>query len=754
MQKRLVLVLLLACSITARADELDAKISLEIPAVPVSEALSQIGGKAGVALRASALLAAEPVVVRADNAVLRDLMGRIAECLQAEWQKESDGYRLIRSAAKQRSLADEELAARAKLAEAALARVRADLAKFGAYSAERAKQEVEREQVNRRNLQEKLSSGGPVRFSEGELSSSVSPALYTLQNLLLQIPARTIAELSMPGRVVFAVTPTAMQRPMPAAGLRFLQAYAALHNEYVKHMPPPEAAPTGPVIQFGGSQSSRPLTAPVAEAFLILTRFSSDAVTCTLQIGDATGAVVAEAATMLNLFPPQPESKIVAGAPEPGIELSTEARHHASLLRYVPPMGGSEFMMVGRRGGGAMRATVALAGPPSAAAAPKPAIEPKWKEILLHPERFDPLRYAASEFLIGAAKAQGRNLVASLPDAAAIAYSTKGEEKLKPSDVWRIAELNLGCRVELADGWAVLRPSLVAAATRHRLARIPLGTMLRTMDKDGRLGLDGLGAFLKTRSEPLFESGVGDRYVGLLLSAGVRPFRNSMGSEFAATKLMGLFDPMRRRMLHEGGRISLGQLSPDERSLVYQMVFSSQDGPNIDLARNNPERGDQERSVSRFAAGGNAITIGGGESSLAEERTEHLPGGLPSQGYLTIDVQTEPVVLASAGSEEGQFFSAEELGMARSFAASGTRLGGGGTEMPSYDRYRPGRRVSYTLVVGLSPFAELERFLRESFADPASTAMPYEQLPEAFRRQVDDATGRMRFGGPPPPPGK
>jgi hypothetical protein len=205
-------VLLAACAI---AQDTAQNVTFSTKAAPAKAVLEQLSKLTGVTLLTSPQVANEPLIVRVKDQPLSVLMAKIAEAASAEWQKESNGYRLIRTQARANREMREELAASAAQIKAELDKLAKQLSDYGTFDAKKAKDEAEAAAKLRKQIEEQIGSGGPVRTQFNQGRPTENPASLALKRLLTTLDPAVIAALAPESRTVFALTPTFVQRALP-----------------------------------------------------------------------------------------------------------------------------------------------------------------------------------------------------------------------------------------------------------------------------------------------------------------------------------------------------------------------------------------------------------------------------------------------------------------------------------------------------------------------------------------------------------
>jgi hypothetical protein len=238
-----------------------------------------------------------------------------------------------------------------------------------------------------------------------------------------------------------------------------------------------------------------------------------------------------------------------------------------------------------------------------------------------------------------------------------------------------------------------------------------------------------------------------DRYVGLIHGPSRRTLTSAAGLDFDATYTYALLTPAQRRIMAEGNAMPFGSASPQLRNAIERLVFDSRFG--FDVSTQDANSGPRDRQVFSSVP---MMGRPGEAENIVQERTEYLASGIPGQARLTLNFQTEDVVLATAdGQEEGSIFSAEELAVWRNVSFEGGPRIVSNSPMAQYNRFRPGRRSQIDLGVIVDQRAQGSWMLNDSQVDQNRSPVAFEQLPATFQKAVEEALRSMREGAPRPP---
>lgn len=754
----------LALTASALAQDMAQKVTLRSPAKSAKALLAELSQSTGVAMTTAPQTAGEILLLSVTNVPLKDLMNKIAEAAGAEWQQDSAGWRLIRS----QGLANKQ---DRELLEARAARIRAEIEKIAksvaaqprwtaaearrAYEGEAGRGAVAPAPSLTFQLGQEM---GQQRF-EMPRSRPNSPVARALSRVLVGMNPADLASLAAGTRTVFALGPTRAQRPLPGKAVAAMQSFATEQALYAQSNSEGSAAEgAGPRWALRGQDSRAQWPAGgVAECLFVVTRRAdADSLQCELKVADREGRFFAQASRSINprASDGQPSAASGAAIAEKPLQISEPGTQHATLLSRAFA-GGDGFRFVSTSGGDNVFMTVAssaaLTGTATPASAPIEAAA-EWRERLARPDLFEPLGFAVSDLYLSYTAALGGNLVACLPDSVLMPLSRRSLQTLTPAELARISRADLGLGIRTADGWTVVTPRFPSLSRSTRIDRGALASMIAGIVRQGRLALDTLGAYALRRPTPPARGAFDTTYVALIDRRASGTLVES-GFNWKMIQLYSSLDQARRKALSDGAIVRLGSLSKYQFDLVDSMVY---DDPNGAIRVQPPQRqapvgrgrGQRQREVFEGAlvmAGddGSMMTFStGGSASIMDERTEFLPDGLPAQGSMVMRWSRQLAAYAtrSANPGDGQFLSAESYGAMTGFAQGSNARGEHG--LPQYDRFQPGSIVTMQFTFALPSQGTMQRELRDETVSEGSRLGTYEELPQAYRQEVERARRR------------
>lgn len=736
------------------AQDLSQKVTFSSNAATAKVLLEKLTKQTGVTFVASVPTANDVLIVDVKDVTLTDLMAKIAEASGAEWQKDSEGYRLVRPQALINQQDREYLSARAAAFKAEIDKMSRVLAGKGAFTGYEPKKAADQTQSGLNNPQIKGGGldGDTVRITM-PFGADNAPITRALARILAAMNPVDLASIPAGSRVVFALTPTQTQRLLPGGAVNAINLFAREQQKYVQAevQAQPEATQAFKLIFFGQDTRPNPIRGGVAEAMLVVQRYAgSESLQIELKVADQTGQFVGQA--MRTLQGPDVRSGNAGGKAtqfpkNESITVSESGQQHAKLMAIALSGGGDTFMVkMSGNSTAAVRMVTASGGPDS----PPPAVvSPEWRSILSNPDQFEPLGFAVSELLMGMAKAQGGNIVAGLPDSALVPLSRRSFAPVTPSELAQILRMSLGILVNSSDGWTIIKPKYHSLARLDRVDRVALGNMLRSIAREGRLSLDAAGRYALGRRQPSM-GGLEAIHVSLIDAGAGSAFNSAVGN-WKMVQLYATFDASRRETLADGGTLRLGAMTPQQSAIVRSMVFDEPGGPERKPRQQAQAPGlpgqIEQRSVS--LAFSLSVPPGGGSemffatlstSSLMDERTEYLPFGVPRDGMLAMRWQKDAAVYASnsANASSGRYFTAEDYGSMQGFNF-GALEGAPSPNVQQYDRFKQGYIIRMTFSFAFTPEASMSRELQDAGTDPASGWGSFAQLPEDFRMRAEAA---------------
>jgi hypothetical protein len=725
--------------------DLAKKISFSSKAAPASVVLAELAKEAGIALETSPQTGHQVLLLHFKDAPLGEVLDRIAKAAGAEWKQEAAGLRLVLPALLERAQVQKEAEARRNWLNGSLEQ-QANRLKGTSFNPEEAKRAAE---ANERVI-ESIRRGevGRIDFN---MHQAGQPASRALIQLATAVGVTRLAQVPVGQRVVFATAPTRMQVALPANT-------QAIFREFIQNQIAAVEA-TKPAQQAAGAENEvRVLMGSgmansgqgdpklgVGKALLIC-RANQSSVTLELLVVDPNGQTIAT--SMLTLTESvQQSGDAGSDTPKPISFSKLSAELGRAVAAPGRPAGPAVEVM---SSGGATRVGVVqmsasvgsggavMAMPASGVGGVK--LSDELRAQLLQPERYDPLSYGASDALLALAAERQTNLAAWLPDRAffhANMFASSGAtiESLESAlqNQWMMESSKEGT-------WLVLTPRNQTTERRNQVDRKELGRLVRTIETKKSLTLDDAASYALQRGPTqLSQLDVDFSVISLIVRSGgpisgdghLNLFRSEQWQTF---RLYGALSPQQRQGLFNGGKLSLGNMSPAQHAIVHDMVYNSFGGVNVAT----------QRSADPITAirGAPMMNVMGG-GGIQNERTEVLPAGVPRNGFLEVQVARQDGYYASnKATGTGQVVTAETLAVQRA-QAEHPQLGQF-MQGAQFDEFRPATRFQYTFDFSFTENVKMARMLAEDSIDQRARVLAYESLPAEFRRVVEDRYEQMK----------
>ena len=729
----------------ACAQDLAQKVTYTTVAVPIDRALHEIAAIANVKLEAATDVQGEVVIVSVHDAVLNDLMQRIAAATSCRWKKNEDGsYRLFRPSEIATAEEMQEAAARLAAVRKAVDKLNEPLRKNPVLDA-KAADDILKNQTDP-GLGALAGAGGNIAGAVKRRKSLLTggadqPTGRAAARLLAQLDLTTISNMEEGERIVFSTRPNAMQLPLgPDAGdvLNTLVAEQGVWAEAYQRKTEGEtktdvekatrAAMHNVMGVFNGPIEGKPVKA------LLCVQLQSllGAYQLRLKLYDAQGKEVfqggqtmAVASSPLNriddLLKAQPPSD------DPEIEFSDDSK---ALLVFF------RGMLQSVMGGG------------SAAKDLTPEVLAK----LRNPDKYDPLGFIQSEALIAVAGASKANLVADVPDSLmGMAAGMMPGQKLTVDRFLKALGAGDSVALETKDGWMVLKPTRPVLERMKHVDRAALTRLIAVAQAKRMVPLDDLAAYAVANG-PLMGNDV-SRLYSLLFVPGAALGMTGMGgmSNWDMLRFYGSLTADQRQALGGGNQIAMRTLLPGQVDLVKRMTYYPSGLMGSTLKVQQP--GSQPATP--------ALPPGFGGADI--EPTEVLPNGLPPNGFVEVKVKTDSVV-QDAGATQPRIqligtYGPQELGVFRVMKNDPTMGAMLSSFLPQLQSFRLGNRTTYDFNFQYTPEVSMGQQLQDSQIDPDGPILSFADLPEDFQKQAQAMEDGMKkaggfpniFGGAAPP---
>lgn len=592
--------------------------------------LEELSELTHVTLTATRDTADEVLVVKVKDVTLNSLMKQLATACSAAWEKTTSGYKLTRPVEISRREAAEEAEIYAKAIRKAVATAAKRLAEAKPFDDAGSKAYAERCRLFAERLNDEGYTG-PTMQEKSKLDS-VSPAGRLIDRLSACLDVDALASMRIGERIVFSTSPTRMQigfdAPAQAAWRQFLadwHVFEPLADERTAAADSSRYPPNDFLHEV--SAARRANLTPAKVLFAVSWGDMRQTIKLVLQVVDAQCAVLCRADGSLpvdDVFESLEKSDITM---QPGNELFPTSE---GVFSHLAQEWSAVVSKLGKSNGILQVLSI-------------PDDLKSWSRS---PETSDPLSLHPSELLLALADADGKNLVADVPDAAAlVAVMASFGIRPKPEEV-RSMLAKAGQLTFAADGgFMVVKPAIPARSRIERVDRASLGMALRTMDSNGTLSLDERAAFVTKNTTPAMQTYAVMAFT--MLCSDPMELVQLMPNE-KVLRLYGLLGASQRQTLASGEAIPLGKLSDDQKAAVARMLYGidMQGGVRSPLEEIGAPR--RPRIPSQF-------------DTLRTEPTEAFPDGLPLAGTMAMTASSVDVAVAADGMPGEAGYTAESL---------------------------------------------------------------------------------------------
>jgi hypothetical protein len=708
------------CSAQLEGEAFSKSIAFRQGATRVPAILDALSKETGIPLKASPYFENEVLVVSVKERPIREVLGKLADAVSGQWRFEGGAYLLARDLKKTQEEERESNARRVEQVKELQAGAREMLAK------DFSPQTLEDAARQREDLETKMQ--GRIDYEvwrKYEQLANLGPFQRAAMRLLVGIDPKILAGIGPRDRVVFSTSPTSMQRPIgghATAAIEQLIGEQRLWADVQAQMPGDDER-----RMFVGSFETprKAFKKPIGKVLFIANRSAwSDDVDFSMLVVDVDGKAVGRVDLQEDsLRRHVPEERKTENESRDPIGLSEASKRFTDL------------------------ASARMTGIGSKSAWQQPARD--LVELLLQPEKVDPLSFILSDVLLQLADRKKMDLMAVANDADLLWMSTVGT-KNKGLTVGT-AEKMFGETLKYDDssGWMTVRPADPYQARLDRLDRHAMGGLFRAIDKEGRLSLDSIASYLlKSRGPNVFVT----QMICRLLDPQVVADFWQKGDE-DALRLYATLTPIQRQALRGGQKLAYGSLSPQQQALVRRLTY----GSDVNVTSSASfEVEPTESDLSDFV----------GIEGLSAEPTELLPRGIPAATQVSLTAGQTMVLYAYDGTEDGPLAFGEELESIATqlYFKEHPELFPWAQDNPSLDLFRAARRNSQTLTLTYGPTVTAQYSLADDTMLTQGAPIRRDQLPKEFldalaaeMKKVAEMYKGFKPGAtgtddPPPPP--
>jgi hypothetical protein len=287
---------------------------------------------------------------------------------------------------------------------------------------------------------------------------------------------------------------------------------------------------------------------------------------------------------------------------------------------------------------------------------------------------------------------------------------------------WKRSLEMIGHETVADSGWMLMRPAKPMEAERLFIPRRVLTEILKEYQTQGRLSLAFRAALsLKLPDEP--QMSIAFLY---LLAAGLDTF----GGDTEWLRLYALLNADQRGTLLKKEPLGLTQFNAAQLQQIERMIYAPRwdhgFSENIDTV---------ESSGERFWG-----------PSARTEPTERFPDGLPPTLQLSANVVAGPGVFPATDNRFGYNYPSglDATGLAwQLITKERPDLFPWASNQPEFKEFHLGKRENWNFSLSLDPKVSMAGQLNDSVVDRAKR-LAFKDLPEDFRKEVDEHMKRLR----------
>lgn len=746
---------------SALAQNFEQPVTFEARAATTSQVLAELSRTTGINFMVNSLTGRDVIAVRAKGVPLIDVINGIANATGSGWVEEESGWRLVRSSADEDAQRSVDLETRAEKVRQAILRdqgeVRSEGSTFDAQKFITAYEEARNQPRNQRNYPRSASQRALLA-----IAASLKPA--------------DLAAI-WDERVVYATSPTRMQRPLPNNATTVIQNF--LRDEIAVHRIMESRDRNNRRVPYERNVD-RFLNAPVGKAHVVVTR-SGDNIQLELTIADMQGDRAVDVSYTLRLDPDQPNTsgQLPGGSGSEPLGLPDSVRAAAGSWVGPPQLMfggdnvslrladlGEQLQQLSSDQGQLLRLMEQEATSRQASqllANYEFIFEPETQEpgqevpaiastlrtartSMTRPTEIDPLSGHPSDLLW--AMYGDDNFVACLPDS--LVHDTAqfiGNANATRGMAWQMALGAWGLTRDKVNSVEVLKPADMSDARDRRVSRPALEKLVQHVIATGDLRLDTLAEYaLNAPYKGDSTKSLDVRVMRQIREDLDRQMMRVHSEEGDVLRIYGSLSPQARQQNAAQGGQLVNTLPGAGRDNVYSLVFYSRSGPQIMIpreggrgntfAQNVPgefqrQQREQERRMQRADV----------------ERTDALPTGLPQGASVQIVIRRSDQVRAiESATGRSRTMSPQQLGQYRA-QLDDPRYAERRPRMTQYNAFVPVSRVDYQIIIRMGENITLTRNLTDMAEPPGVNPAGYDGLPNNIRSAIDEAYKRAADRG-------
>lgn len=702
----------LLATVSMSPQDMNKIVSAEVKASSAPVAIAELSKQVGFPLEAMASTKEDILIIKVKDVPLGVLLQKIASTTNTEWEQTASGYRLTRTDPIRRKEYEEDQEKLAQQIQTSLDKYRKTTAEEKEVTDRSAQQVAERLMT----LMEMQQSGQPgMDWREQQRLNSQGPAYRMMRKISVMLDSKTLASIPEGQNVVMSNLPNRMQKPLPGNVQPLVQTFIKEQTTWVKAMKMARDRRAGQQHYYYENLTD-PSQRKIGKVLLIMNRSSQmRGIQVRLVISDDKGRQLGQAQDNFGWDYESFNSKMQevqkTAVNEPEIKFTGTSKALQEALQE------------------AYKSAEVNRGQPDI------QVSEEIKQILLNPEKNEPLSFVATDCIFETARIKDADIVCSAPDMMMLGSGPVGTGGVKPS-VFLAALTTYSMETEVKDNWITLKPQVPSASRKARTDRVVLGQYLRQAMKEGRVSLDN-------RASYAFRSGkTQEEYMPMFMLTMIGLLKSGMeyGGDWDTLRLYGSLTPPQRQAAKTGQPIPFRALQAPQWEILRHVVF---DSPYPRLQVNYQQEDFAE------AQGEDGIIYGGG---LDQEPTEVLPNGFVGTETLTIREMMEPKFFSKPESNgDNRFYFGESAFDLQGLAFQIFQyerpelfpwLSQPGYSSGKISKVRLGTQRQITFEANFTRRASLNLQLTDKNYE--GEAVTVDRLPAAMKKQLDEALAKIR----------
>jgi len=707
--RRHALAFVMAIVPAAYAQDLATPVTFTTRAAPAERVLVELGKAAGMKLETAPQTANEVLVLSVKGMPIGQVLDRIALVTSGEWKQEGDVYRLVANQGVRNREAVEEQTLRTNA-------IRSSLAK-------EAKEVLEAEQAARQPAKD--GAKGNAKAAQARMAFGLGGDDHNLTKIVVGLDPALLGAMAPSDRLVFSSNPNRMQRALPANAMSLVQDLVASHNKQLAGQPKnideePEMEKMPAFVKTMMRNMTQPVKS-VGKVLLVVSRMGFgpfQSLQAELRVYDAEGKVALSRPTMIQTNDIASEMEDIEAAFE-GTASPAKAKPKAEAKSTEIPLSPDTKALLEAFKGQNQGTQIGMKIPADVRAK------------LFRPDLYDPLSFLATDSLLALATKRGKPLIACVPDDLNTSFTDlmfnrkptleKFEEELQKADDAKIVP---------DDAFLLVKPAQPNSARALRTERTSLAALLGAVVSKGAPSLDDIAAYALKNPSPM-DGGIGQVYVTFFVPGAIQQGLEGV-TNWEMLRFYGQLNSTARQTLAQGGRLSIGSLTPGLQASLRRMAFGS--NALLEVETGKPKGDDELPGFMRM------FGMMGGGGDYRQEPTEAMPTGLPAQGYVELKLSTEPIAMPVP--PEGQTVSGmmgvlgpTEMAMFKMFKDE-PAYAAMSSYLPSLDRMRVGDRSTYAFRFTLAPQVYMTQNLADNRVPQNGAIVAYANLPADFQKRI------------------